>query len=266
MNPREISAYRPVRIAKSAVAAVIVLSSLWCSALLAQDAAAKASSAAKSSVPDLSGFWERKDLVGSGSFGGTLERIPKASIKPEIAEENRRMAARQAAGYVVSFASKWCLTNQFPFFMQHSAVWDLVQTQDEITLVPEVHTFVQRIYLDGRSHPDPSRLLPSVNGHSIGHWEGDTLVVDTIGFAGGGGVPGGGRTTPKSHLVQRFRLANGGERLIVNYTWEDPGIYLKPHTYEMDYHRSAPDTYAFEEYCHADDPRQSGSVVEPPQK
>jgi hypothetical protein len=150
--------------------------------------------------------------------------------------------------------------------MQHSAAWDIAQTQDEIALIPEVHTFVRHIYLDGRKHPDPAVLQPSVNGHSIGHWEGSTLVVDSVGFIGGGGTPGGGRTTPHSHLVERFRLLHGGRRLSVTFTWDDPTVYLKPHTYELTYHRSAPDTYAFEEYCHADDPAQAGSVVEPPQK
>jgi hypothetical protein len=216
--------------------------------------------------PDLSGFWERKDDTGSGSFGGTLEKIPKAALKPEIIEANRQAQARQQAGYVVSYASRWCLTNLYPFFMQHSAAWDLVQTEDEIALVPEVHTFVRHIYMDGRKHPDPAVLQPSVNGHSIGHWEDDTLVVDTVGFTGGGGTPGGGRTSRNSHLIERFRLIDGGKRLSVTFTWDDPTVYLKPHTYELTYYRSAPGTYAFEEYCHADDPAQAGSVVEPAQK
>jgi len=217
-------------------------------------------------VPDLSGFWERKDDVGSGSFGGTLERIPKAALKPEIVAANREAAARQARGEVVSLGSKWCLTNQYPFFMQHSAAWDIVQTDSEIVQVPEVHTFPRHIYLDGRPHPDAAHLEPSVDGHAIGHWEGDTLVVDTVGFMGGAGTPGGGRVGPKTHLVERFRLTNSGKMLSVTFTWEDPSIYLKPHTYELTYHKSDPGIYAFEEYCHADDPVQGGSVVEPAQK
>lgn len=219
-----------------------------------------------SSVPDLSGFWERKDDVGSGSFGGTLERIPKAALSPEVIAANREAAARQARGEVVSLSSKWCLTNQYPFFMQHSAVWDIVQTDHEIVQVPEVHTFPRHIYLDGRPHPDLAHLQPSVNGHAIGRWEGDTLVVDTIGFVGGAGTPGGGRVGPNTHLVERFRLRDGGKILSVTFTWEDSSIYLGPHTYELTYHKSDPGTYAFEEYCHADDPVQGGSVVEPPQK
>jgi hypothetical protein len=219
-----------------------------------------------SPVPDLSGFWERKDDAGSGSFGGTLERIPKAALKPEVVAANREAAARQARGEVVSLSSKWCQTNQYPFFMQHSAVWDIVQTGNEIVQVPEVHTFPRHIYLDGRPHPDAAHREPSVNGLAIGHWEGDTLVVDSVGFVGGVGTPGGGRVGPKSHLVERFHLRDGGKMLSVTFTWEDPSIYLSPHTYELTYHKSDPGTYAFEEYCHADDPVQGGSVIEPLQK
>jgi|SRR5215467_7498808 len=237
---------------------LLVASAALSPGLLAQSVPAK--------LPDISGFWERKDDAGSGSFGGTLEKIPKASLKPEIIETNRQAQAQQQAGYVVSFGSRWCLTNMYPFFMQHSAAWDIVQTQDEIVLVPEVHTFARHIYLDGRKHPDAAVLHMTVNGHSIGHWEGDTLVVDSVGFSGGGGTPGGGRTSPNSHLVERFRLLDNGKRLSVTFAWDDPTVYLKPHTYELTYHKSAPDTYAFEEYCHADDPAQAGSVVEPPQK
>jgi len=124
--------------------------------------------ASRTATPDLSGFWERKDEFGGGSFGGTLARIPRASVKPEVIEEAKRAAAAQARGDVVSYGSKWCLTNTYPFFMQHSAAWDIVQTQDEIALVPEVHTFVRHIYLDGRKHPDSQHLMPSANGHAVG--------------------------------------------------------------------------------------------------
>ena len=61
-------------------------------------------------------------------------------------------------------------------------------------------------------------------------------------------------------------MLDGGKKLSVTFTWSDPTFYVKPHTYELQYHRSDPGTYAFEEYCHADDPKQSGSVVAPPQK
>ena len=214
-----------------------------------------------SKVPDVSGSWERMDDVGGGSFGGILEKIvPKASLKPEFIEANKREAARQNAGDVVAFSSRWCQTFKYPFFMQHSAGWHIVQTDDEVIQIPEVHTFARHIYLDGRKHPNP--VVPNVNGHSVGHWEGNSLIVDTVGFTPGGGTPGGGRIGAATHLTEKFTVVDGGKLLQVIFTWEDPSIYLNPHTYELDYHRSPADAYALEDYCHADDPVQGGSVVQ----
>src|SRR5271165_3428716 len=138
-------------------------------ATVLQGGMALAQTAPKPAVPDFSGFWERKDDVGGGNFGGTFGGIPKASVKPEILEQAKREAAAQAQGYVVSYGSRWCLTFGYPFFMQHSAAWDIVQTDNEIAQVPEVHTYARHIYLDARKHPDADHLIRSVNGHSIGH-------------------------------------------------------------------------------------------------
>ncbi len=220
-----------------------------------------------SQVPDLSGLWERNDEIGGGSFGGLNEKLfPKAALKPEIVKANQQTATRQQRGDVVSYGSKWCMTSAYPSFMQDSAGWDLLQTRDEIVQVPELRTFPRHIYLDGRPHPDAAHLIPSPAGHAIGRWEGDTLVVDTTGFSGGGRTPGGGRVGKDTHLTERFRLADGGKKLSVTFTWEDPEIYLAPHTYEITYSRLGSAAYAFEEYCHADDPLQGGSVVPPPQQ
>jgi hypothetical protein len=236
-----------------AVAAFIVIGS---QSLLAQS---------PSNVPDLSGSWERMDDVGGGSFGGILEKIvPKASLKPEFIEANRREAARQNAGDVVAFSSRWCQTFKYPFFMQHSAAWHIVQTDDEVIQVPEVHTFARHIYVDGRKHPTP--VVPNANGHSIGLWHGNYLVVATVGFNTGGGTPGGGHIGPATRLTEQFTLQDGGKKLQVIFTWEDPSIYLKPHKYELTYYKSPAESYALEDYCHADDPVQSGSVVQQKQQ
>ena len=71
---------------------------------------------------------------------------------------------------------------------------------------------------------NPETFDPVSNGHSVGHWAGDALVVDTVGFSNEGitGIPGGGRRTPDSHLIERYRLLAGGKRLSVTFTWEDP--------------------------------------------
>jgi hypothetical protein len=220
------------------------------------------------SVPDFSGIWERRDESGSGSFGGLSEGVPPASLTPEAKKANEEARARQLAGYVVSPASRYCMYLGMPFIMGQSPPIDIIQGKDEIMITSEQSSAARHIYIDGRRHPDPATYEPTTNGHSIGHFEGDTLVVDTIGFndLGAAFVPGGGPRTSTSHLVEHFRLLDSGKVLSITYTWDDPKVYLKPHTYGIIYHRDPPDTYVYEDFCDAGDPAQGLSVIPPAQK
>jgi hypothetical protein len=108
-------------------------------------------------------------------------------------------------------------------------------------MVSKVPSSTRYIFTDGRKHPEKEDLDPVSNGHSIGRWDGDTFVVDTIGFndRGVSRLPGGGIRTPDSHLTERYRLMGNGARLSVTFTWEDPKVFQKPHTYEYRYYRIA---------------------------
>ena len=89
------------------------------------------------------------------------------------------------------------------------------------------HTF-RTIYMDGRKHPEKEKLEPSYYGHSIGHWEGDTLVVDTVGFNerfwfDRSGLP----HTNQLHTIERFTRIDL-DTLRYELTIEDPGAYTAP--------------------------------------
>jgi hypothetical protein len=222
------------------------------------------------SAPDLTGFWERKDAAGSGSFGGIDAKIPKPVLVPSVPAAPAGNPAPGSDGIPHKPGEPYIVTNGrcgggMPFMMGHSAALDIVQTSDEILIIPEMPG-TRHIYMDGRSHPPLEALEPSTVGHSIGRWEGDTLVVDTIGLIAGGGVPGGGQRSPETHLVERYRLLDGGKRMSVTFTWQDPKIYVKPHTYEYIYYKDPPDTYALEEWCDSSDPLQRQSIVPPEQR
>lgn len=104
-------------------------------------------------------------------------------------------------------------------------VLDLPETQEIIFIgVGTPHSW-RIVYLDGRPHP--KNLKPSWYGHSIGHWEGDTLVIDTVGFnerfwLTRGGVP----HTSKAHLIERISRPNF-YRLRYEVTIDDPGAYTR---------------------------------------
>jgi hypothetical protein len=89
------------------------------------------------------------------------------------------------------------------------------------------HT-VRTIYLDGRAHPKD--LIPSYYGHSVGKWEGDTLVVDTVGFNEKFWLDRAGSPhTEKMHLTERFTRTDMNS-MRYEYTVDDPSTYSKPWT------------------------------------
>jgi hypothetical protein len=107
-----------------------------------------------------------------------------------------------------------------------------VQTPDLIVIVDGGFNPTRLIYLDGRLHPRD--YTPSWMGHSIGRWDGDTVVVDTVGFNEPGrlGVTLGGLSqdsprTEKVPVTERFRRPNLGH-LEVETTVDDSGSFKKP--------------------------------------
>jgi hypothetical protein len=107
------------------------------------------------------------------------------------------------------------------------------------------HTF-RTIYMDGRSHPQD--LTPSYYGHSIGWWEGDTLVVDSIGFNESfwwdrRGLP----HTEQLHFMERFTRTDA-QTMRYEFTVDDPGAYTKPYSGSLNIRASA-GTELFEYIC-----------------
>ena len=108
-----------------------------------------------------------------------------------------------------------------------SPIFKVVQTPSLIMLVVEEEGYRQ-IFLDGRGHPKDAN--PTWYGHSISKWDGDTLVVDTVGFNDVGtlnadGVP----HTERMRLLERFRRKDLGH-LEIEATVEDSGVFAKPWT------------------------------------
>jgi hypothetical protein len=112
-----------------------------------------------------------------------------------------------------------------------SAPWEFLQMPDQKRIVRifegQAHMW-QVIYLDGRPHPQEAYDLPTWMGHSVGHWDGDTLVVDTVGFNEGHwlSVMGAVRTN-LLHLIERFTRVDYNT-LRYEATIDDPGAYTRP--------------------------------------
>jgi hypothetical protein len=195
---------------------------------------------------DMSGLWIVQD-PGSGSWAEWFDNVPKPQLQPDIITDNQRIVASESAGNVVNRMPRTaaCPVGNLPMMMASSPPLNIVASRDEV-LVGSESGRGRFIYTDGRSHPDVKdpAYVPTGFGHSIGRWEGDTLVVDTIGFPPRVCdsrrpvmlVPGGGRAKDTTHLVERFRLA-GPDELSVTFTWEDSTVFLAPHTYSYTYKR-----------------------------
>ncbi|HKE88304.1 MAG TPA: hypothetical protein VKB50_31320 [Vicinamibacterales bacterium] len=85
------------------------------------------------------------------------------------------------------------------------------------------------IYLDGRPHPSGDDLRPTYLGHSVGRWDGDTLVVDTVGFNEKQWIVGTYPTTEKLHMTERLQRPDV-RTLSYEATIDDPGAYTAPWT------------------------------------
>jgi len=128
-----------------------------------------------------------------------------------------------------------------PVYSLHASCWPIgvafllspmtqpmyvVQGPKEVVMILQSFNDVRRIYL---SDKHSQNLKPSWYGDSIGHYEGDTLVVDTIGFNDKTFMDGFDTPhTKELHVVERFHLIDGGEILEVNVHVEDPGAFTMP--------------------------------------
>jgi hypothetical protein len=101
-----------------------------------------------------------------------------------------------------------------------------IQTPKEVVMILSSKQEIRHIYLTDKHS---ANLKPSWYGESIGHYEGDTLVVDTIGIDDRTWVDGFGTPhTRQLHVVERFRLTQGGQELEANVHIEDPGAFTMP--------------------------------------
>jgi hypothetical protein len=117
-----------------------------------------------------------------------------------------------------------CWPAGLPLIMTRYWPMAMVQIPTAIYMISGFMNSVRIVYLDGRKHTDLDIIVRTYNGESIGTWEGDTLVVDTIGFRGdhhwmdqgGVAIPAG----EQLHIVERFRMV--GNQLEIEYTMTDP--------------------------------------------
>jgi hypothetical protein len=212
-----------------------------------------AGAAAAQQHPNLSGFWEPR--------AGAMKRPVPAALTPEAVELSKPPRPDTPAGILavngIDETDVNCLPAAQPWNIVQSPPIDIVQDDREMTVFVESRAMAWHIYSDGRGHPDMASYKRTLNGHSVGHWEGQEFVVDSVGFAlrPGHGPFGDLPHNPTLHVTQRFHLENNGQELHAHFAVEDPKLFLHPYEYDFTWHRDPPGTFAAaEEICDARDP------------
>jgi hypothetical protein len=188
--------------------------------------------AVSSSDPhDLSGVWFIRSY--NRQINATTGRVP--DLTPLGKSERDRRVEEEKKGTPVADASAYCWPHGVPRVMNSPYPIQFLQKQDEIVIVHEVAHNVRHIYMNT---PHSKDIKTSFMGESVGHWDGDTLVIDTLGVDPRTWIDEVGLIHGKSlHTVERIRKVEGGRALENEVFIDDPEYY--PHPWFMR------DTYAW---------------------
>jgi hypothetical protein len=199
--------------------------------------------------PDLTGLW----LALAADISVLLLPGQEVSLTPYGAERYRKVDLAKSPSYT-------CLPYGPTRGLQSTNPFQIVQTPTLIAILTE-HIDYRVVYLDGRGHPEDIFEYPEWMGHSIGRWDGDTLVVDTIGMREETWLDTAGfEHSAKLRITERFQKT-GPDTIRLTVTIDDPVFYTKPFTYGRDVRRMPKDARLMPARC-ADNELSSAYAVQ----
>ncbi len=193
-------------------------------------------------TPDLSGIWQGGRAGEYGYDYDVTQHLKPADVQPWA----RDLRLKRAQDFRKDSPLAHCMPVSVPF-LNFRGLSRIVQTSQLIVILYESPNSPHRtIFMDGRALPrDPN---PTWLGYSVGHWEGDTLVVTTIGFNELGWLDVDGNPQTESlKLTERFRRKDFGH-LELDTTFEDPKVFTRPFTINFE-KVLALDTEILEDVC-----------------
>jgi len=154
--------------------------------------------------------------------------LSNPNLKPWVKEQMKKDNEEVLAGKIAFSARQSCMHAGVPGFMAYGGPTPLyfVQTPKEVWMIFSGDHQVRRVYLDV---PHSEKPAPSWYGESVGRYEGDTLVIDTVG-QNDKTVVDAYRTphTERLHVVERWRLIDDGKAMEVTFTVDDPDAFNQP--------------------------------------
>jgi len=205
-------------------------------AIVAGGAAAPGVRAQQPTRPDFSGFWGAGHAIPADP--ALVARLPPNTVvvpdagAPELPIGNfgglRPKPAALAAAKAWKpeddmKADRVCLPPSIVYSMQGPFPMEIHQAAELIVMRLEYYDMVRIIFLDGRPHP-PANAPHTKVGHSVGRWEGQTLVVDTTHLSESTITNNGLNHSEKIHLIERFWLSPDGRMLLMQQEFEDPDV------------------------------------------
>jgi hypothetical protein len=244
-------------------------------------AAATPGGSSAASIPDFSGAWAHPGIgfgpplsgpgpvrnksrlpSGASDFNKLVGDYSNPILKPEAAEVIKKLGDISLSGRIFPDPDNQCLQNPVPYIFWNFSV-RLLQLPDRVVLVYQHDDDFRQVRLN---QPHPATVIPSLHGDSVGHYEGDTLVIDTVGVKLGPyrtidrfGTP----YTQALHVVERYRLLDyeatkealdraakewpaagatvdrnyRGKGLQLEFTVEDEGVFTMPWSATITYGR-----------------------------
>jgi hypothetical protein len=197
--------------------------------------------------PDFSGVWDHprvQDVTrdgttcGAGTPGCTQKGAGELSFTPE--------GAKRWKGEQIDYTA-YCLPWGYTRAGQTEYPIEIVQRPNRLVFLFESNNIFHVVHMDGRDHPKD--MQPTWLGHSTGKWDGDTLVIDTIGFNGKTYIDTAHHPSSNAlHVVERISYIDP-QHLSYEVSWEDPKMYTKPIKNSRVYSRMKPGEELMEYWC-----------------
>ena len=187
--------------------------------------AAPLSSESQARASSLSGIW-KPDAATVAVFHQAVSDLPLT---------DKGETARDSFYYYSDSPVAQCIAHPAPWVFNSELYVNEIDVSDDVVILHSEYFGVRRtVYMDGRGHPEDGER--TLQGHSIGRWEGDTLVVDTRLFAdhrigNGPGIPSGAQR----HVVERLTLSDDGTRILYDMFVEDPEYLVEPLTARVEW-------------------------------
>jgi len=175
--------------------------------------------------PDWSGVWS----PGVGAGSRTTATPPK--LTPEAKAIVDAFEAGKARGENLQTQAANCVPNGMPGIMRLPYPIEFTYSPGRVNILIETYSEIRRIYIDRELPEDPD---PFFNGSSVGHWEGDTLVVDTIGISPMVSIVPGLHPTENTRFRERI-TRTAPDRMVDEITITDPALFAEPYVMVQNY-------------------------------